>query len=43
VADIPAGRRDVVHPRRNGMIAVEPARTTGRTASARPGRLASPA
>jgi len=25
-ADIPAGWRDVVHPRRHGMIAVEPAR-----------------
>jgi hypothetical protein len=31
-ADIPAGWRDVVHPRRHGMIAVEPARDDGEKA-----------
>lgn len=31
-ADIPAGWRDVVHPRRHGMIAVEPARDGGQDA-----------
>ena len=31
-ADIPAGWRDVVHPRRHGMIVVEPARDSGEDA-----------
>src|ERR1700730_8907134 len=39
-ADIPGEWRDVVHPRRHGMIAVEPARDIGVGVSERSARLA---